>query len=81
MERYDWDIDIGAACLLGLDTAEIVSSQTRRQIIGTLDDSFGAGTPNYLVEEMCSRNGEDYADKMKLLGAFLDGMVSENLTS
>ena len=74
MERYDWDVDIGTAYLLGLDTAEIASSKTKSQIIGILDEGFAESTPNYLIEEMCSRGGGDYADKMMRLGAFLDGV-------
>ncbi len=73
MDSYDWNVDLGTAHLLGLYTAEIANPKTGGQIIGIIEKNFAEGTPNYLVEEMCSRNNENYEDKLKLLKAFSNG--------
>ena len=73
MDRCDWDIDIGTAHILGLDTAAIASAHAKSQIIEILDKNFAEATPNHLAEEMCSRSGEDYAVKQSRLEAFSNG--------
>lgn len=73
MERYDWDIDIGSAHLLGIDAAEISNAQTKLQIVGILNKNFDAGTPNFLAEEMCNRVNDEYTDRLNLLQAFFNG--------
>jgi predicted nucleotidyltransferase len=73
LDAYGWDIDIGTANMLGQNTAAIANSQTRNQIIKILDKNFAENTPNHLAEEMCSRNGEKYADRLSKLEAFSNG--------
>jgi len=73
MERYDWDIDIGSAHLLGIDAAEISNAQTKLQIVGILNKNFDAGTPNFLAEEMCNRVNDEYTDRLNRLQAFFNG--------
>jgi predicted nucleotidyltransferase len=73
MGQHDWDIDIGTAHLLGRDTAAIANTKTKKQIIEILDKNFAEDSPNHLAEEMCSRNGEDYPDKLSKLEAFTNG--------
>lgn len=76
MESYDWNLDLGTAHLLGLDTAGVASPKTRDQVIEIMDKNFKHETPNSLAEEMCSRGDEDYADKLNRLKAFSNGFRS-----
>jgi predicted nucleotidyltransferase len=73
MDGYDWNIGIGTAYILGLNTAAIANSQTKSKVIEILDMNFAEDTPNHLAEEICSRNGEKYADKLSKLEAFSKG--------
>jgi predicted nucleotidyltransferase len=73
MDSCDWDIAIGTAHVLGLNTAAIANSQTKSRVIQILDKNLAEGAPNRLVEEMCSRNGDDYPDKLSRLEAFSNG--------
>jgi predicted nucleotidyltransferase len=73
MERYGWEINLGSAHLLGIDTAEIAGLQTKSKVRAILDRNFEEGVSNRLVEEMCSRLNEEYDEKLKLLEAFSNG--------
>ncbi len=73
MEQYEWEINLGSAHLLGIDTAEIASRQTKSQVSAILNKNFEEGVPNRLVEEMCSRLNEEYDEKLNLLEAFSNG--------
>ena len=73
MEKYEWEINLGSAHLLGIDTAEIASRQTKSHVRAILNKNFEEGVPNRLVEEMCSRLNEEYDEKLKLLEAFSNG--------
>jgi len=76
MQRYDWDIDQGSAHLLGIDTLAIVGRDAKTKVSKILNANLQAEAPNYLVEEMSSRTGEDYDNKRRLLEAFSNGFHS-----
>ena len=76
MQRYDWDIDQGSAHLLGIDTSAIVGRDAKTKVSKILNANLQAEAPNYLVEEMSSRTGEDYDNKRRLLEAFSNGFHS-----
>jgi len=76
MQQYDWDIDQGSAHLLGVDTLAIAGRDAATKVSKILQANLLDDAPNYLVEEMCSRAGEDYDNKRKLLEAFSNGFHS-----
>ena len=73
MQQYDWDIDQGSAHLLGIDTLAIVGRDAKTKVSKILNANLQAETPNYLVEEMCSRIDDEYDAKLNQLGAFSSG--------
>ncbi len=73
MQSYDWDIDLGSAHLLGIDTSEIATARTRQQVVEILNKNFAADKPNFLAEEMCIQVEVEYTDKLNRLQAFFNG--------
>lgn len=78
MEKYDWDISLASAHLLGFDSATIAKNKTKNKIIQILNENLKLNIPNRLVEEMCNDIEKEYDEKIKLLQAFTNGFESAN---
>ena len=76
MAQYEWDNDLGSAHLLGVDTAAIAGPNAKARIVAIIDSNLQEETPNYLVEEMCTRLDEEYEKKLNQLSAFANGFKS-----
>ena len=76
MAQYEWDNDLGSAHLLGVDTAAIAGPNAKARIVAIIDSNLQEETPNYLVEEMCTRLDDEYEKKLNLLSAFASGFKS-----
>lgn len=76
MEKYNWEISLASAHILGYDSAVIAKIQTKNKIIQILNDNLKFDTGNKLVEEMCNDIEKEYQEKFELLQAFKNGFVS-----
>lgn len=76
MAQYEWDNDLGSAHLLGVDTAAIAGPNAKARTVAIIDSNLQEETPNYLVEEMCTRLDEEYEKKLNQLSAFANGFKS-----
>lgn len=77
MEKYDWNITLASAHLLGNDSVAIAGGATKQRIVQILNKNLQKNSPNLLVEEMCEHIEHDYQYKLSLLKAFSNGFKGE----
>lgn len=73
MEKYDYNLTLGSAHQLGVDSSAISGEETKNSIIGILENNIKVDEPNKLVMDMCGQNDGEYEEKLSLLKAFANG--------
>ena len=73
MARYEWNIDLGSAHVLGMDTVAIAGPDAKARIFAILDNNLREEAPNLLVEEMCTRLDDEYEKRSNMMKAFANG--------
>jgi len=73
MERYDWDITLAAAHLLGQHAKGIAQTNTWQQLARFANGEMDGRTIERLAEEMCEHVENQYARNEQLLTAFFKG--------
>jgi len=73
MEKYDYNLTLGSAHQLGVDSSAISGVDTKKCIIDILENNIKVDEPNKLVMDMCGQNEGGYEEKLNLLKAFAYG--------
>ena len=71
MERYDWDLTLACAHILGKDSATIASDKTKSRILEILDNNLTDKDSSKLVTDMSGSN--DFDEKFERLVAYSNG--------
>ena len=73
IEKYDYDVKLASAHMLGCDSAVIAHDATRQRILQIIDRNLKSIDENKLVVEMCKHVEIEYDKHLNLLQAFTNG--------
>ena len=73
MERYEWDITLAAANLLGRHVKKIAQANTHLQIEALANNKLAKFSTELLAEEMCTHIENEIEHKKQLVTAFFGG--------
>lgn len=74
MEEFDWNIDLGSAFKLGIDTAEITSGQTSDYLKRIENNQIDGRPVDLLIEDMCDNIEDEFEINQNLLKAYFSGL-------
>jgi predicted nucleotidyltransferase len=72
-EQFEWDMTLGSAFKLGIDSASISSEQTKGYIKRIENDEIDKRTSDMLIEDMCENIEEEFESNKQLLSAYFLG--------